>query len=1422
MSATLESRRREEHNTDDDSSTMNKLKFSESVDTNNNTSDANSISKSSARKKYSSEDITSRSQGILDKIKSRTKGSTLTRSASNGSATSSATSMNSAKKTTYEGKPPSPQKDDIASRTKDILEKLKSKKGSSCKADSNYLRKDKEIQVKGDTASNCKDYEKTSKGLLNSKSQEESPETSKRSRQNTDLQLHLTPQASKDVVEKEQDSPTSVLQIESHLKSIIASSQLVPTLREEVKGSPLVTPTEDSNEERSSSSSSDTTKPLLSINDKIPDLEIDACIQSSSRSVSESPETPLTISVSCEESIQNDSNVIMEPVECKDENQSNHIEYPREKDAYATSGGEGQRKVSIETGTNQSNVIENENEYNENIEVTEEILVCDDGEEGKYLPKNNDIDSSSDVNDEDKVSVQQNVRDNSATEPKEEEHSSRIEENDGLNGHHDKLEVEDNIGDGLEVSLDHVMNNEDISSKCEDVTHSSSTDTNVEQKEDILQDGLELNLVSVLDGEDSPSGCEVPQTSSRSKIIDSSGPSSGMYVAIESEDNLTCEVDVNLAPCPQNNNKIEGEDNSCGVTGVNNGPPKEQVVPCDGSGSETNQASCEREMKKSEQTVELLNSASTLSSDNPLITDTSPSTKCLNGRNLNESSHSETSEVLSHDRSPSSPESHDSSKKSNNIQSPPSVLRSSNLNESFVKICENNPGFCDTIKTNHLPSKPYKQEKSPKSPRTIESDFETVSDQSNVSSPDMEDPSETNEFIREKILFTQSSIQHSVATTAESSSCALSSTSDDRSSNEKLSYNEDDAARDEANVLEESSEANLEVCETAEKINCNNISVIKNSNSTDQRSKEENAQQEEIEDGKEALLNETPTRHKSESQCQEESSFSPFGHDRQRASMLRDQKLEAVPLPSSIGVSPAFTNKTIRRLLLQGDKSDMDLKDIENDAELQDKELHILVKSETSKDLQPGSSCFELRVPVMQIIRKERYMRHAAREAKMRKSTWFGSLLFCKLREVMMKDNASFEIEIDPEFDTTDADHYTKRLVWSHSLSQCILSYYDKGSINVPEDIGGNRILLAMEYFSLIYSPADMSFESYDCFQRVKLWCEYYNRREDMANFIVRRMAKRHSLRSHLFVTVSEPMSGSFYVQKKRCEIFDGGEVVKGVHSSIPDCHDSGNSFSVVYDFFNDEDDQIKIKDRYACEYAGVGDCEQLRNDFAAYLEYVCPGVTVTFSLQDVTFVGDNSKPSTSEEDHSEVMVTAILSISFKTLISSQISLPTEHTTSVVVQDNAKHNSKKVDSQVSTNDDKSFIADGMSRPHYDDSCSFLSGSDKLESVAYVSMGDPDDVENNPLEKVVFVNMGEHLDEIQKKEDSSAGNQVHTSDKGMLVLEEDDEDGVENMRVQRKRKRRRNKKKLLAPTISFMEFIAEAVTCRMDCYVPKGK
>jgi hypothetical protein len=256
-------------------------------------------------------------------------------------------------------------------------------------------------------------------------------------------------------------------------------------------------------------------------------------------------------------------------------------------------------------------------------------------------------------------------------------------------------------------------------------------------------------------------------------------------------------------------------------------------------------------------------------------------------------------------------------------------------------------------------------------------------------------------------------------------------------------------------------------------------------------------------------------------------------------------------------------------------------------------------------------------IPVSLMVEREIMMRKTAEEFGIGQERWASSLLYREWRNAQddisstaddrafQQSNGDVSIYLNPEADCASSNH-SHSLKWTPWLTTCIRAFYNTGTVRFPNDCVGSDVLLALEYFGIVYTPDQLVFDSFGAYLRVKLWSEYFTHRSGLAQWVVETLMQTNSKHSHIFVTSPSLQEGDLLVGSKRADVLDG-------HLQLDPTKYAGTpSNAVVHDFFHDEERPEVVE--YPLDAL-------MREDFAHYLQNSLPGTRVTFELKDVQVV---------------------------------------------------------------------------------------------------------------------------------------------------------------------------------------------------------
>ena len=176
----------------------------------------------------------------------------------------------------------------------------------------------------------------------------------------------------------------------------------------------------------------------------------------------------------------------------------------------------------------------------------------------------------------------------------------------------------------------------------------------------------------------------------------------------------------------------------------------------------------------------------------------------------------------------------------------------------------------------------------------------------------------------------------------------------------------------------------------------------------------------------------------------------------------------------------------------------------------------VWIKIESSNVEVSSSFC----IPVSLIWKRELEMQAAARANKIGKERWTSSRIFrmwksqCERQQGMQKNqtlkyerevknpdsSSEMVLRMTPEISLRNSNSSCRLYRWKPWLTKCISSYYNTGSLRIPDECTGDDILLTLEYFGILTtSPKTFLFESRSPYVRTQSWSRYFTHRAHLA-----------------------------------------------------------------------------------------------------------------------------------------------------------------------------------------------------------------------------------------------------------------------------------------------------------------------------------
>jgi hypothetical protein len=348
---------------------------------------------------------------------------------------------------------------------------------------------------------------------------------------------------------------------------------------------------------------------------------------------------------------------------------------------------------------------------------------------------------------------------------------------------------------------------------------------------------------------------------------------------------------------------------------------------------------------------------------------------------------------------------------------------------------------------------------------------------------------------------------------------------------------------------------------------------------------------------------------------------------------------------------------------------------------------HLLNDAKDLEKMIRDPSVFYL--PVSLILRREAEMRESAKATKVPKSRWNGSLLYRKWQETQHKEQ---EQRHDTDSITTSSGtevltcvlHPVQTLAesqvvspkftwWQPWVTVCIRAYYNTGTIRIPAKCHGLEVLLALEFFDILYGTTDqLVFDDSKVYQKVKQWSHYFTYRAALAKWVVdtleqRRLEEQEVQRQQqvsainssfrppfVFCTHPKPVEPGWTLTieplQKPVLVFQGGLDLKedDKEGNKARCKKRPTSEQLVHGFFVPS---LK-KGKPATPDTVYSDPEMvpgmMREDFKSYLQHVLPGVELTFAIKEVKLVSNRLVMGRNKKKyHGDAMRRAVLVLSF-------------------------------------------------------------------------------------------------------------------------------------------------------------------------------
>jgi len=256
-----------------------------------------------------------------------------------------------------------------------------------------------------------------------------------------------------------------------------------------------------------------------------------------------------------------------------------------------------------------------------------------------------------------------------------------------------------------------------------------------------------------------------------------------------------------------------------------------------------------------------------------------------------------------------------------------------------------------------------------------------------------------------------------------------------------------------------------------------------------------------------------------------------------------------------------------------------------------------------------------LYMPISYMKKREEEMKERALDIGIPENEWSGSYLCQRILASQETEIQMITLDLYPESECAEAN-YSQSFEWQSWLNICIESFYKTGLMKIPDFCVGPDLLVALQYFGILYRPEQLLFESVSTYLRVKLWSEYFTFRGTIAAWLTRKLYQSRGKHTHIFSTCPNPIEkGSFVtVENQNVDVFDGGI------SLNPHLCENATSCNVLYNFFNESMDG----NDYPCHMDAM-----MRRDFCQFFSKLVPGIDARFPKRATMIQYDNGKSET-------------------------------------------------------------------------------------------------------------------------------------------------------------------------------------------------
>lgn len=149
-----------------------------------------------------------------------------------------------------------------------------------------------------------------------------------------------------------------------------------------------------------------------------------------------------------------------------------------------------------------------------------------------------------------------------------------------------------------------------------------------------------------------------------------------------------------------------------------------------------------------------------------------------------------------------------------------------------------------------------------------------------------------------------------------------------------------------------------------------------------------------------------------------------------------------------------------------------------------------------------GSTCHHLALTMTMLQDRETEMQSVATLFDVPTERWNGS------RIVKYMQQHTHQVTLDPVA-YCQQHNLSHSLEWKPWLTDLLQEYYETGVLRVGDECQGDDLLLALEYFGILYQPSQLVFQSRTVYQKVYEWSEYLACRASLAEYVALQVMER-------------------------------------------------------------------------------------------------------------------------------------------------------------------------------------------------------------------------------------------------------------------------------------------------------------------------